>query len=298
MSDLSPIVLFTYLRLDLLKLTIEKLSLNYLASQSDLIIFSDGPHSDDDKQIISDIRTYLRSIRGFKSVSINESLTNKGLASSVIIGVSKVINQYGKVIVLEDDLVTSRNFLNYMNQALFNYENNKRIFSTSGYLLPINISTNDDAFFLNRPWSWGWATWVDRWNGVDWNVNSYSSFSKSKIQQKRFSSLGSDVNMMLKKQMEGYLDSWFIRFAFHQFNMQGFTLFPKISKIINNGWDQFATNTKGIPDRYISNLDISETLNFQFPILTEIDISFQKQFINRLSLKNRIINKLREHYFI
>jgi hypothetical protein len=129
MNTLAPVLIFCYKRLDTLKQTVTALKKNALAVNTDLFIFSDGGKTEDDKIVIGEIRNYIRSISGFKSVTPYNSLINKGLANSIIDGVSKVVEEYGKVIVLEDDLITSNNFLHYMNAALTNYEDTPRVFS-------------------------------------------------------------------------------------------------------------------------------------------------------------------------
>ncbi len=140
--QLSPIVLFTYKRLGTLKKTIAALSVNSLAASSDLIVYSDGSKSSNDDVIIAEIRGYLKTITGFKTITIHESPTNKGLANSIIGGVTDVIEQYGKVIVLEDDLIVSQNFLAFMNEALDFYEQNNEVFSVSGYGLKVALPKN------------------------------------------------------------------------------------------------------------------------------------------------------------
>jgi len=295
-QKLAPIVLFTYKRLVTLQKTVEALKRNYLASQSDLFIYSDGAKVPEDQIIIDDIRRYLKKINGFKSITIHESSMNKGLASSIIEGVSEVMKTYHKAIVLEDDLLTSTNFLSFMNQALEFYESKNQVYSISGYSFDlIESSINDlDGYFLNRSWSWGWATWKDRWQKIDWNVNDYQEFIKNRKRVADFSSLGSDVNKMLSAQMNGKTDSWYIRSTFHQFNIQGLAFYPTISKIDNNGFDQEATHNKGIKSRFITGFDRSEKIDFDFPDLIEIDLKRQKRFQRKLSLPIRILNKIKE----
>ena len=109
--EIAPVIIFTYNRLEHTKQTIEALMENYLADKSDIYIFSDGPKGEIDEKEVSNIRQYINSLMGFKSITIVESKSNNGLANSVIQGVTEVINKYGKAIVLEDDIVTSRYFL-------------------------------------------------------------------------------------------------------------------------------------------------------------------------------------------
>lgn len=293
----APIVLFTYKRLDTLQQTVCALAANYLAAQSDLIIYSDGAKKHEDEPIIQEIRTYLKTISGFKSVTVRESATNKGLASSIIDGVSAVMVQYHKAIVLEDDLITSTNFLSFMNQALDRYQHQKAVYSISGYAFDLkNKGFKEDAYFLNRSWSWGWASWEDRWTEIDWEVKDYSLFKNDYKQKKSFSKLGSDVYGMLKKQMNGEVDSWYIRSTFHQFKCKGLSLYPSISKIDNNGFDAIATHNSGLKNRYLTSFDRSGDLNFNFPERIEINKQIQIAFADKMSIRTRLINKVKEFF--
>jgi hypothetical protein len=297
-NNIAPIVLFTYKRYETLQKTVQCLSDNFLASDSDLIIYSDGAKNIDDKEMIAKIRSYLKTISGFKSVTIHESITNKGLAASIIYGVSDVLKVYPSVIVLEDDLITSKNFLSFMNQCLEQYKCNEVILSVSGYTPNIGIEEFCyDAFFLNRSWSWGWATWQNRWVEVDWGVNTYTDFTDNNNLKREFSNLGSDVNSMLKKQMNGNIDSWYIRFLFHQFNKKGLTVYPIISKVYNNGFDDLATHNKGSKKRFFTKVDLSNNLVFDFPPNIDIDKVILRKFKKINSIKTRICNKLINIFF-
>ncbi len=295
MNNLSPIVLFTYKRLGTLKQTVSALASNSLASQSDLIIYSDGAKNEEDQTIITEIRSYLKTISGFKSVRIHASKTNKGLATSIIHGVSEVMAEYHRAIILEDDLITSTNFLAFMNEGLNKYETQKNVYSISGYAFNLkNITVNEDAYFLNRSWPWGWASWEDRWQEVDWDIKDYVSFKSNSKLKKEFSQLGSDVNDMLEKQMNGNLDSWSIRWTYYIFTKKGLVLFPKVSKINNNGFDINATNTIGINNRYLTDFDISNNTNFDFPEVIEINEKYQKALKRKMGILSRLANKIKE----
>ncbi|MDD4082332.1 MAG: glycosyltransferase [Sphaerochaetaceae bacterium] len=153
----APIVLFVYSRLDHTKRTVEALKNNLLADESNLIIFSDAPKNEKSKKAVEEVRKYIHSIKGFKSVKIIERKNNVGLANSIIDGVTKVVNKYGKIIVLEDDLVTSKYFLNFMNDSLELYKNESKVISISGYTYPVGGLA--ETFFIKGTDCWGWATW-------------------------------------------------------------------------------------------------------------------------------------------
>jgi hypothetical protein len=290
--NLAPIILFTYKRLDTLILTVEALQRNFLASQSDLIIFSDAAKSRKDNAAVEGVRQYLNSIQGFKSVTIHLANQNKGLANSIISGVSKVLDSNDSVIVLEDDLVSSKNFLNFMNEALNFYQNYSQIFSIAGFSIPINSKSKYDIYFTQRANSTGWATWKNRWEVIDWEVKKYKTFSKNKKQRSAFNKMGSDMSSMLDRQMTGQLDSWAIRWCFHQFNQNLFSVHSIISKIDNVGFTPDASNTKESFNRFKTILDKSEKTTFIFSTEIKLDNRIIKQFIKPFTILNRIKYKL------
>lgn len=285
-AEPAPILLFCYKRLEVLKTTILELQKNFLAQESDLYIFSDGPKNLNDQVAINRVRVYLKTIQGFKKIKIFESYTNKGLANSIIDGVTQMFEIFDKVIVLEDDLLTSKNFLSYMNQCLNHYEQHKEVFSISGYSFPIK-KQNIDVYFTKRSSSWGWATWKDRWDIIDWNVSDYNNFKKSIKLQKSFNQMGSDLSSMLKKQMEGHMDSWAIRWCYHQFKEDLFTVYPIISKVVNNGFSDGATHTFDTINKYNTVLDQSGNVNFEFP-KPHLEKEIIKIFTSKFSLLTRI----------
>lgn len=292
-SEFAPIVIFTYKRLDTLKLTVEALSANSLAAESNLIIYSDGAKFSIDAAVIAEVRAYIKNISGFKSITIYESPTNKGLANSIIEGVTDVINQYGKVIILEDDIVVSENFLAYMNQALDYYKINKKIFSVSGYTIPVRASIDYkfDVYCFLRASSWGWATWIDRWQDIDWQVKDYSDFRKNKKANSEFDQGGKDLSGMLKRQMNGEINSWAIRWCYHQFKAKTLTVYPVISKVQNIGFNMEASNTNSYNRNY-TTLDRELKTQFNMPSEVILEESFVKQFQYFYSVKSRIIGKL------
>lgn len=289
---LAPICLFTYNRLNETQQTVEALKRNYLASQSELYIYSDGPKNPDKAAKVSEVRAYLKGVTGFKSVQIIESTSNKGLANSVIAGVSEVISKFGKVIVLEDDLISAPNFLNFMNQALDFYHENQKIFSISGFTLDLpTLKTYDKDIYLGyRASSWGWATWKNRWEHVDWEVKDYPAFKWNVFEHIRFMRGGSDMPHMLWKQMHGVIDSWAIRWCYCQFKKDLLTVFPSKSKIVNIGIGEEATHTKK-SKRYYASLDEVDKLQFEFLDQIIIDDRLRKEFKGKFSILSRLNDK-------
>lgn len=293
MNSLAPIVLFTYKRLETLKQTVSALANNYLAYKSDLIIYSDGPKNQEESLVIREIRQYLKTITGFKSVYVHESKTNKGLATSIINGVTEVMAEYHKAIVLEDDLITSSNFLEYMNQGLDYYQDNTQILSISGYSPSISGLNSMDSYYTQRASSWGWGCWEDRWNKIDWDAKSYDSFVNDSQAKSKFNEMGSDMCLMMKRQMQGTINSWAIRFCFHQFQKNLFSVHPSVSKIKNIGLsEKNATNTVNVHNRFHSQFDTSESVHFNFDKQVQLDKAIIKQFIMNNSVKSRLLTRV------
>lgn len=238
----SPIVLFTYNRpLHTLK-TLNSLALNRYADKSDLVIYSDGPKNELQLDSVSAVRKIISDISGFKSIQIIKRDENYGLARSVIEGVTEILKDSSDVIVLEDDLETSPYFLCYMNAALEYYKDEHKIFSIGGYQFPsgtmkIPKTYQFDTYSSYRCCSWGWATWADRWNLVDWGVKSYPKFIASDDIRDKFNEGGSDLSHLLQLQMEGKIDSWAIRFCFAQFLADAYCINPVKTLVRNIGLD-------------------------------------------------------------
>jgi hypothetical protein len=309
MPNLAPIVLFVYNRPEHTKETLENLKNNYLALQSDLYIFSDGAKDLKQDANVKEVRKIINKLDGFNMVKIFQADSNKGLANSVIDGVNKIINEYGKVIVLEDDLITSPYFLTYMNNGLNIYKGNGNIWSLSGFTPDISIDSSygSEVYLSRRGCSWGWATWKDRWNTVDWEITDYPQFRKSPQQRREFNKGGSDLSYMLDDQFFNRIDSWAIRWVYSQFKQSKYTIYPTKSLVINNGMDFSGTHSSK-SDRYLVKL---YTENFTFPEVLNLNNQILANFKNfyNLSLLGYIgvfsrrcgfyrpLKKLRKHLF-
>src|SRR3972149_7058471 len=183
MPSTAPIALFVYKRLWHTQQTIESLSKNILASESELFIFSDAPKSIEDETNVKNVRAFIRNVKGFKNVTITERGKNLGLANSIIDGVTTVINRFGKIIVLEDDMLLSKYFLQFMNDGLNVYEKEDDVISIHGYIYPVKVKL-PETFFLRGADCWGWATWKRSW--VYFEANSYRLLNEIKTRKLEF----------------------------------------------------------------------------------------------------------------
>lgn len=275
---IAPIILFVYNRPWHTRQTVEALQRNDLAAESELFIYSDGPKSEDDNKVVAEVRKYVKSIEGFKQIKVIERENNIGLAKSVITGVTEIIDKYGKIIVLEDDLVTSPYFLNYMNKALDRYENDEKVMQISGHMFPVDLNIDTDAVFLPFTTSWGWATWKRAWDHFDTEMTGYEKLKADSSLRKRFNLDGAyPYFQMLEYQREGRVDSWAICWYLSVFMKEGLTLFPRKTLVQNIGFDGSGTHSDGI------NNQIHGT-NYLFRVCTlPIDLFISSSVMNVIS---------------
>ena len=235
LDKLAPIVLFVYNRVDHAKKTIEALKDNQLASESCLYIYSDAAKSDDEKESVNSVRRYIDTITGFKEIIIIKRDTNWGLANSIIDGVSAVVNKFGKVIVLEDDLITSPNFLKFMNDSLTLYERDVMVYSITGYSHTNNLHNIQKSYFLKLTNSWSWATWSDRWEKFRKDDKDLEEIVNSSVSEKRLFNFDDSLDYinMARLQLNKKINSWAIYWYLSVFKQNGLTLYPQ-KKLVKN----------------------------------------------------------------
>ncbi len=246
----APIVVFGYNRADMLKNLFTSLEKNENVEKMDLFIFLDIPDRKKPRdiplseEVIAYVSAY-QAVSKFKNVEIEVAKQHKGLADSIISGVTKIINQYGKVIVLEDDLEVSDDFLDYMQRGLDFYEKDKRIWSVAAHTPELKRLQlyQHDVFLTMWAESLGWGTWKNRWNCMDWEVSSWTGFRKDYVGRFLFNLGCKRAYEMLHKQMtEKNYESWAIRWAYQQFRCRKYSVYPKESRVIHCGNDNRSTH--------------------------------------------------------
>ena len=241
----APIALFVYNRPLHTRNTVEALLQNAEAKESDLIIYSDAAKTNISDLQVNETRAYIRSISGFKSVLIIEHSENLGLAKSIMDGVTTLCAEYGRVIVLEDDLVVSPHFLNYMNNALNQYNDVEKVMQIAGYMFPMKTGDeiHDDAIFLPFISSWGWATWQRAWKHYDASARYFKKLSLDSKLKRQFDLDGNyKYFRMLEAQQRGKIESWAIRWYLSVFFENGLVLYPAKTLVSNNGFDGSGVN--------------------------------------------------------
>lgn len=301
----APVVLFCYNRADKLESCLYSLEKNTLVKETDLILFADGPKNADDRKKVEQVRCFINQYQGksnFNSVKVISQSKNLGLANSIISGVSMVINEYKKVIVVEDDLMVSDDFLLYMNQALDYYEGLKEYGSVSGYTYPLPElkEYGKDIYATRKGECWGWGTWIDRWREVDWAISDFSSYLHDRKKRKAFDAVEKGLDRMLILQQEGKIDSWAVRWCYHLFTHHLLTVYPRVSKTQNMGFDGSGTNCEAAVSSEKHFKDDFELIDYE----TKYSLAFERLPVNfnlekkaakyaYASMGERIVEKIR-----
>ena len=296
MYNPAPVAIFAYNRSDHFQKTLEALASNLLASKTEITIFLDGPKNNEDRNQGCLIKkTATANSEKFKFLQIIESPENKGLADSIIAGVSEMCDRYGRTIVLEDDLITSKFFLDYMNEALCMYENDHQVASIHGYQHPVEEDL-PESFFLKGGDCWGWGTWKRAWSTFNQNGIKLLEELKRKHLENAFDMDGALKNIsMLKDQIQGKNNSWAIRWHASCYLNNMFTLHPGKSLIQNIGFDQSGTHC-GFTHEFdvtpsTKKLSLCKQRVWENPNIREV---FKKHFMkNQFSFTKQILHNMK-----
>lgn len=270
LMDFAPVLVSVYDRKKHLENCISSLKNNYYAKDTILYIVSDNANTEESKKIVTDIRNYIKTISGFKEVRCIFNETNLG-SKSIRNVIEKVLNEHGKIIFLEDDLVVSKYFLKYMNVGLEKYKNDRRIFSICAYSpddLKIPSNYNKDIYIWASFGGWGFATWKNRWYELDLELSRYTNFIKDKKRVRRFNKIASSTMGILKADREGKIIAVDSRIAFNMFLNNKYSIFPVKSLVKNMGVDGTGEHC-GTNDKYSNEKIYQEEI--KFPQEIEID---------------------------
>lgn len=265
----APIALFVYNRPEHTRKAVASLQKNVLAAESELYIYSDGPAHATHAAAVEQVRRFAASITGFKKVTIIKSDRNLGLAASIIRGVTEMVNRHGKVIVLEDDLVLSPYFLQFMNDGLEKYEHQQEVISIHGYTW--DIKYHEPVFFLRGADCWGWATWARGWK----LFNADGEYLMRELKKRKllyyFDMDGNyPYTQMLEQQIRGKINSWAVRWLASAHIHNKLTLYPAHSLVRNIGGDGSGTH-QGEEDTYDVELNMQRVIIPDIPIEESLD---------------------------
>lgn len=288
MNNLAPVLLFVYNRPLLTERCVASLLQSPLAPKSELVIFADGAKGEKDSPEVDAVKAYIRGIKGFKSVEIHENPANTGLAANIIKGVSESVERFGKVIVVEDDLVVSPCFLEFMNKALVLYRDVEEVVNINSHVLE-GPQKFPDNFLISFADSWGWATWKRGWDLFEPDGTILLEKIKKMRASKRFD-LGYHFVRMLREQIEGKNNSWAIRWNASIFVNGKVSLNAGKPLAVNTGFGKGATHCN-TPDLFAVRL---YTGNLEPKLITpatedpEARNSLRLNYIVRTSYANKL----------
>ncbi|WP_298645742.1 glycosyltransferase [uncultured Proteiniphilum sp.] len=292
----APILLFTYNRPSHTQQTLNALLNNALCSESELFVFSDGYKNETDKKGVQEVRKIIHSLDGFRKVHFIENTHNLGLAENIITGVTRVIGDYGKVIVLEDDLVTSPYFLTFMNEALDMFETENRIGHIHGYCYP--LSELPEAFLIKWTGSWGWATWKRAWQEFNPDGKALLNEIKSRKLSRSFDFNGKyPYTRMLRHQVKGQNNSWAIRWNASLFLKDMLSVNAGRSLVKNIGFDGSGTHSSS-QDIYATNL-YTRKLSINIPVIEENEAarkSIERYHVKTNSFWAKVKRRIQRHF--
>jgi len=279
----TAVAIFAYRRPDHLKMTLKSLFLNNELKHTDLIFFCDGPKNKKEFQKTNEVISICKSIT-FKNKKMYIQSKNIGLANSIKNGVDIVFNKlnYKQIIVIEDDLILGKNFISFCLKSLKYYKSEKNIGSITGYNFLGLVDTKDKPCLTYRHSSWGWATWNNVWNKIEWNIKHETFVTNEKLKNK-IDKAGEDLIYFLKDQNERKIDSWSVIFNINCLLNNLYCLCPSQSIVRNIGMDQSGTHLGKYKK---NNFDFNE--NFQCNKFQKINIK------NKINIK--INNKIRKKY--
>ncbi|WP_303949742.1 glycosyltransferase [Desulfovibrio piger] len=297
-----PIAIFAFNRPDLLQRTLTALLANELAGTAALTIFCDGPRHEQDEPATRAVRTLAKSVQGVADVEVVERPHNMGCAASIIDGLTEMFRLHERLIVIEDDIVTSPYTLRFLSEGLARYADNERVFNIAAWTPPhiarkIAPSYPCDVYAIPRFNCWGWASWRDRFQDIDWTVKDYQTFKNSPQLRKAFNAGGNDLSPMLDMQMEGKINAWDIRADYARFKRNMLGINPVHSYVFNTGIGS-GTHTTAATTYWDSNLAKA----VEYPrFLDEVTIDPQIHEIYRscfnqpkLSFSERLKNKIKK----
>ena len=309
--ELAPICLSTYARLQHLQQTIAALQKNALAKQSELYVCSDGPKIGDEEKVAA-VRSYLRAIDGFKAVHIIERESNSRTANNRG-GLRMLLDRFGKVIYLEEDVVTAPYFLQFMNDALVRYQEEKKIFSITGWCpkfkeaLPL---PNGSIFFVPRFCGWGLGIWKDRFDKIKAiSADDVESLKKTPAALKRIrEQMGSDLMPMIEAEALGNINALDVRCCYYQAMTGELTVYPYPALTRNIGLD--GTGVHCGTELSEINGEFSEVFTYEYSFPEKVVVNkkvakvYAEAFVSSApkgkllaKIKRALLNKIRRIFF-
>jgi hypothetical protein len=294
---LAPIALFVYARPEHTRQTLESLAANDLAQDSELIVFADGPKAGASAETLANIqktRDLITERNWCGKVTLVASEVNKGLAGSIVSGVTKVVNEHGRIIVLEDDLHVAPGFLRFMNEALELYEHDAQVMHIAGYMFPVKAKL-PDTFFYRSMFCWGWATWASAWKHLNLDAaDLYKQLEARGFPEDFNVHPSNEFYESIRANMDGRIITWAIKWLASIYLANGLCLVPGKSLVRNIGHD--GTGVHCGSNDAMAVQPIANSVPVKRIAIEPSKAAFKAMYAyyDRLqyNLKNRVLNKI------
>jgi hypothetical protein len=290
----APIILFCFKRIDTLTKCVEHLKLCPESIHSDLYIYSDAARNDQEFNQVNVVRNFIKNINGFKSLKIINREVNMGVDYNIIQGIQEMAEKFESIIVVEDDLVVSNQFLHFMNAGLSHLMNFEKVLSVSAFnYVKIPQDYKYDCYFAQRTNPWGWATWSHKIKEVDWDLALTDNFLTNPSEKKPFNKWGSDRSRMLRRTLEGEIRAWDIRLDYYQHKRDLISAYSIKNLVVNIGFNsEDASNTNGY-NRFKVKHENFTKFSFLFPDFIVLNSTISRRFI----IKNSFFSRLFTSFF-
>ena len=271
---IATIAFFCFNRADKTKEVLNALSKNELAADSEIFIFCDGPRNVRDFDKIKEVYEVIEAPWGFKKINIIKREINHGVRFSIVSGINQVLESHDSLIVVEDDIITDKNFLKFLNESLNFYQNQQNVWCVTGFNFPKNLikfpsQYREDIFFVKgKTCPWGWATWKNRWQKIDFEIQDFDQFIKDKKLVKEFNRSGGNMAELLRFQKEGKVQTWDIQMSYAMFKNGGYCVHPVKTLVKNIGFDDSGTHTKS--DLNLTNFEFENFSDWTIKTLEKI----------------------------
>ena len=299
MTELAPIALFVYNRPELLLRVLNSLKQNPEVEKSKLYIFSDGSKNKDDINKVNAVRKIIANISWSKELEIIKSEKNQGLAKSIISGVTALLKKHDSVIVLEDDLLVSKGFLKYMNEALRIYKNSNDVICVSGYIFALDKKL-PETFFINGADCLGWATWKRGWDLLETDPKKILNLLMTGNLSDKFDYKGKyPYTNMLQDQLSGKKYSWAILWHATAFIKNKLTLYPGLSLVSHIG----INGTNYSSDPFLDKNNVTDEIKInpipvkESEIARDAIVEFfaeRKKYFNKKNVS--VLQKIKSHF--
>ncbi|MCX2473264.1 glycosyltransferase [Pedobacter sp. MC2016-05] len=288
---------FCYNRVSKLKSCIDALLKNPECESMDIIFFSDGPKRESDVAPIDEVRAYIDSLTGFKSIIKHYRDRNLSTGPNFRTGLTYLSENYEKFIIVEDDLIVSPNYIKFLTDALKFYQEDKSVFCVTAYVFPIKTRGYDyDSIVYKRFCSYGWGGWGDRFTNVIWEEAELAKLiNTSPGFKRRLNAEGHDLMRMLKKQISGEISTWDIQMQTHVAENRLKVIYPTLSKVSNIGFDEQSTNTSGI-NYLITPIDDGTQRKFSFVPADLVLPELESQIKAPYAFGTLVVRKLRNDF--